>query len=94
VRDGWFHGHRDNLCRGVAPYAHLREVYDDMTSATTFRAAIGVAAVFLLLAIAAFIWHFASPIPHPFFGAKVGILLLLVALICGVYANYNRPSRI
>jgi len=69
-------------------------VLDNMTSATTFRAALGLAVILLILAIAAFIWHFASPIPHPFFGLKVGLLLLLAALICGVYANYNRPTRV
>jgi len=72
----------------------VSEVFEDMTAATTFRAALGVGAIFLILAIAAFIWHFVSPIPHPFFGAKIGILLLLIAVICGVYANYNRPSRV
>lgn len=63
-----------------------------MTTATTFRAAIGAAVVFLIIAIAAAINHFVSPVPHPFFGAKIAILAFLVALICGIWANYNRPT--
>lgn len=63
-----------------------------MSTATTFRAAIGAAVVFLIIAIAAFINHFASKTAHPAFGAKVGILMLLIALACAIYANYNRPG--
>ena len=63
-----------------------------MTTATTFRAAMAAAAVFLIIAIAAAINHFTSPVAHPVFGAKVAIVALLVALACGVYANYNRPG--
>lgn len=63
-----------------------------MSTATTFRVAIGAAVVCLIVAIAAFINHFTSHIAHPAFGAKIGILFLLIALACGIYANYNRPA--
>lgn len=63
-----------------------------MSTATTFRVALGAAAVCFIIAIAAFINHFASPVAHPAFGAKVGIFFLIVALACAVYANYNRPG--
>lgn len=65
-----------------------------MSTATTFRAAIGAAVVFLVIAIAAIVNHFIQPAnAHPFFGLKLGLVLLLVALACGVYANYNRPTN-
>jgi hypothetical protein len=63
-----------------------------MSSVATFRAALGAAVVFLIIAIAAIINHFVSKTAHPAFGLKVGLILLLVALACGVYANYNRPA--
>ena len=63
-----------------------------MTTATTFRVAIAAAAVCFIIAIAAFINHFTSPIAHPAFGAKIGILFLLIAVACAIYANYNRPG--
>lgn len=64
-----------------------------MTTASTFRAALGAAAVLLLIAIAAFINHFIQPAnSHPFFGLKFGLIALLLAIGCGVWANYNRPT--
>ena len=63
-----------------------------MSTATTFRAAVGAAIVFLIIAIAAGINHFVSSVPHPFFGAKVAIFFFLAALICAIWANYNRPT--
>ena len=63
-----------------------------MSSVATFRTALGAAVVFLIIAIAAIINHFVSKTAHPVFGLKVGLILLLVALACGVYANYNRPA--
>ena len=63
-----------------------------MPAATTFRAAIGAAAILLIVAIAAIVNHFISHTPHPVFGLKVGLLLLLCALACGIWANYNRPA--
>lgn len=63
-----------------------------MSSVTTFRTALGAAVVFLIIAIAAIVNHFISKTAHPVFGLKVGLILLLVALACGVYANYNRPT--
>lgn len=63
-----------------------------MSTATTFRAAIGVAIVFLILAAAAGVNHFVSKTPHPTFGLKAAALFFLVAVICGIWANYNRPA--
>lgn len=63
-----------------------------MSSVATFRTALGAAVVFLIIAIAAIVNHFVSKTAHPAFGLKVGLILLLVALACGVYANYNRPA--
>jgi hypothetical protein len=47
----------------------------------------------LIVAIAAIVNHFTSHTPHPVFGLKVGLLLLLCALACGIWANYNRPAN-
>ena len=63
-----------------------------MPRAITFRAAIGAAAVLLVVAITAIVNHFTSHTPHPVFGLKVGLLLILCALACGIWANYNRPA--
>ncbi len=63
-----------------------------MTPAVAFRTALVAAAIFVVIAIAAIINHFISPIPSPAFGLKVGLLCLAVAACCGVYANYNRPG--
>ena len=63
-----------------------------MPAAMTCRAAIGAAAVLVIVAIAAIVNHFISRTPHPVFGLKVGLLLILCALACGVWANYNRPA--
>ena len=63
-----------------------------MSTATTFRVAIGAAVVFLIVAIAAIINHFTSKVAHPAFGLKVGLLFLIIALACAAYANYNRPA--
>jgi hypothetical protein len=41
-----------------------------MPSATTFRAAIGAAAVLLVVAIAAIVNHFTLQTPHPVFHAR------------------------
>jgi len=66
-----------------------------MPTATMFRTALGAALVCLLLALAAIVNHFVQPAnAHPFFGLKLGLLLLLVAVACAIYANYNRPSRV
>ena len=47
----------------------------------------------LIVAIAAIVNHFTSHTPHPLFGLKVGLLLILCALACGLWANYNRPAN-
>ena len=70
----------------------MKEMPGSMPSALTFRAAIGAAAVLLIVAIAAIVNHFTSHTPHPVFGLKVGLLLILCALACGIWANYNRPA--
>jgi hypothetical protein len=64
-----------------------------MPAATTFRAAIGAAVILLIVAIAAIVNHFTSHTAHPVFGLKVGLVLLLCAAACAVWANYNRPAR-
>ncbi|HZS86756.1 MAG TPA: hypothetical protein VFE42_04590 [Chloroflexota bacterium] len=62
-------------------------------TATNFRALAGVAAVLFLIGLAAVINHFIQPAnSHPFFGLKLGGVLILIALAGGVYANYNRPG--
>ena len=35
---------------------------------------------------------FTSHMPHPVFGLTAGLLLILCALACGIWANYNRPA--
>jgi hypothetical protein len=70
----------------------VKEMPGSMPPALTFRAAIGAAAVLLIVAIAAIVNHFTSHTPHPVFGLKVGLLLILCALACGIWANYNRPA--
>lgn len=67
-----------------------------MPTASTFRAALGVAAVLLLIALAALITHVIQPAhAHPFVGLTLGLLLLLVvaAAARGVFVNDNRPAR-
>lgn len=62
-------------------------------TATTFRAVVGAAAILLIIGLAAVVNHYIQPAnSHPFFGLKLGGILILVALACGVYANYNRPG--
>ena len=63
-----------------------------MSTMSPFRMAIVGAAVCVLIAIAAFANHFIAG-NHPAFGAKAGIVFLLVAVCFGIYANYNRPSQ-
>ena len=70
----------------------VKEMPSSMPPALTFRAAIGAAAVLLIVAIAAIVNHFTSHTPHPVFGLKLGLLLILCALACGMWANYNRPA--
>jgi len=65
-----------------------------MLTATAFRTALGTALVCFLLALGSIVNHFVQPAnAHPFVGLKLGLLLLLVAMACATYANYNRPSR-
>ncbi len=66
-----------------------------MTPATTFRTALIAAVILLVIALAAIANHFIQPAgSQPIFGLKLGLVLLLAAIACGVYANYNRPTRI
>ncbi len=65
-----------------------------MPTASTFRIALGVAAVLLLIALAALTTHVIQPATsHPFVGLTLGLLLLLAILVCRVFANANRPER-
>lgn len=65
-----------------------------MPTASTFRIALGVAAVLLLIALVALITHVIQPATsHPFVGLTLGLLLLLAARACGVFVNANRPAR-
>ncbi len=61
-----------------------------MSTQTTFRAAVGAAVVFLVLAVALALNHL-NP-HHGIFGLKFAALAFLIALGCAVYANYNRPG--
>ena len=78
--------------KGSRVMRSVKEMPSSMPSALTFRAAIGAAAVLLIVAIAAIVNHFTPHTPHPVFGLKVGLLLILCALACGIWANYNRPA--
>ena len=77
--------------KGSRVRGRVKEMPSSMPSTLTFRAAIAAAAVLVIVAIAAIVNHFTSHTPHPVFGLKVGLLLILCALACGIWANYNRP---
>jgi len=62
-----------------------------MSAATTFRAALGAAAIFLIVGLAAIANHFIQG-HHPAFGLRVGGVLVLIGLALAIYANYNRPT--